>query len=244
MSVSVRFSEKDARRIFLLMVAIELCLVAAYAAIHIFRLDLPWGPSRVWFNLNRELSIPTWFSTIQLFVTACALFLAAAKSRRGTYLPTGFLVAAGFIFLFLSADEGSSIHEQIAATAIDKEIDWVLLSGDKAWMKLYAVLAIPVLLVAIRYLRVFWRHRRHETRLVIGGAFIFVVGAVGLELIGYLFFPEGDLSALYRLEVLVEEFCEMFGISLILYAALLLSAEVPPMVEMVETGDEGASILA
>jgi len=53
------------------------------------------------------------------------------------------------------------------------------------------------------------------------GAAIYVTGAAVLESVGYKMLSAGSTLSLYRAEVAVEEFFEMMGASLILYAVLL-----------------------
>src|SRR5262249_1788101 len=59
------------------------------------------------------------------------------------------------------------------------------------------------------------------------GAVIYVLGAAVLESIGYKMLSSGATPMLYRVEVATEEFFEMLGASLILYAVLSMSLRVP-----------------
>jgi hypothetical protein len=54
------------------------------------------------------------------------------------------------------------------------------------------------------------------------GAAVYVTGAAVLESIGYKMLSAGSTPSLYRAEVALEEFFEMMGASLILYAVLSL----------------------
>ena len=54
------------------------------------------------------------------------------------------------------------------------------------------------------------------------GCVVYVTGAAVLETIGYKMVTAGVSLALYRIEVAAEEFFEMLGASLILYAVLVL----------------------
>jgi hypothetical protein len=54
------------------------------------------------------------------------------------------------------------------------------------------------------------------------GCVVYVTGAAVLETIGYRMLIAGATLSLYRAEVALEEFFEMVGASLILYAVLLI----------------------
>jgi hypothetical protein len=58
----------------------------------------------------------------------------------------------------------------------------------------------------------------------LGGFATIVAGAVGGEIIWLLFLVEEQGSALYHLEVAAEEFLEMVGASIILYATIEIAA--------------------
>ena len=56
------------------------------------------------------------------------------------------------------------------------------------------------------------------------GFAIFLLGVVGLEVISFQFLRGEDVPQyLYRLEVAIEEFLEMIGITIVLYGAVQLS---------------------
>ena len=58
------------------------------------------------------------------------------------------------------------------------------------------------------------------------GCLVYVTGAAVLETVGYKMLNAGVSLALYRVEVAAEEFFEMLGASLILYAVLLLCLQL------------------
>ena len=57
------------------------------------------------------------------------------------------------------------------------------------------------------------------------GALVFVAGGVGVELIGFYLVPG---STPYKVATAVEEFLEMAGVSVMLYAALLVNRALAP----------------
>lgn len=188
---------------------------------------LSWGPARALFNMDAEVSIPAWFSSIQLFVTGSILFVASRNNQRKQHVSSSFLIAGSFFFIFLSADEGAAIHENLTVIAKKLEICWLLFKGNHgAWITVYFIVAIAVVLLAARHFRLLWRYFRHETQIALSGAIAFVTGGVGFEIISYLLLRSGFTPNLYKVEVACEEFLEISGVSIILYAVLFLSITI------------------
>ncbi len=139
-------------------------------------------------------------------------------------LPHFYLREVCSLFSF---DEGAAIHEKITIAARKLELTWLMFKGDHgAWIIIYSVIAIPAVLLAARYFRMAWRHFRRESLIALCGAALFVTGAVGLEIISYLFLRSESTENLYKAEVVCEEFFEMSGISIILYAVVLLATTI------------------
>ena len=68
-----------------------------------------------------------------------------------------------------------------------------------------------------------WNEFNRETRIIGVGLTIFLVGVVGLEVIGYIYIRgEAYPGYIDGLVLACEEFFEMVGISIVLYGALLL----------------------
>ena len=71
-----------------------------------------------------------------------------------------------------------------------------------------------------------WKHFRPVAVVGGAGALLYVVGAVGFEIAS---FPFRDSAATYDLQLMaqtIEEFLEMLGVTVILYAALTLTGWV------------------
>ena len=66
-----------------------------------------------------------------------------------------------------------------------------------------------------------WRLSTRATLIAVAGCAIYVIGAAGLESVGYKMLSGGATPQLYRVEVAAEGFFEMLGGSLILYAVAL-----------------------
>ena len=76
-------------------------------------------------------------------------------------------------------------------------------------------------LVSFKNLLAVWKHSRPEALIFLLGGMIFVAGGIGLEIVSYIFLRSGETPLLYNVEVLVEEFFEMAGVSVMLLGTLL-----------------------
>lgn len=226
--MQIQYNRRDAARVLIALLCFELVLVGAYVLVHIIGgADASWGPARPWFNLDRELSIPTWFSSMQLLATSVLLLLASRTNQREQHLPSWLLLLGSAGFAFLSVDEGAAIHERLTGIVENMELNWLIFKGGHgAWIPIYSAIAFGILLVTARHLYRIWNHFRREMLIALGGAAFFVLGGVGFEILSYLFIRTEEITNTYRMEVALEEFFEMSGVSIILYAAMLFGCAV------------------
>jgi hypothetical protein len=226
MTLSIRLRRRDARTILFILLGVEAVLAIAYLEAHVIDVGLPWGPFRAWINLDGDVSLPAWFSAMQLFAVGALWGMAAYVNRHREQVSSAFLAAVGMGFVFLSADEGSMIHERITLAAKMLGADALLIRGHGAWISIYGTAAVGALLLAGRHLRRLWAHNARPVLLGGLGAAVYVGGAVGVEVLGYLVLGHGAAPRLAAVQVLVEESLEMVGVSLILYGTLLLLRSV------------------
>lgn len=221
----LRCSAADAKRILIFLFVCETLLVFSYVVVHIFAPEVQWGPIRLFLDLNREPSIPTWFSSVQLFAIAIlVLFLARCSRQLRPYL-----IIFGLGFMFLSMDEAAIIHEKIIDSAKRLNWQWLLwltfMGSHKAWMVPYVVIALLLVLFCYRFFIIAWRNFRQEASLVAIGLTIFGIGGIGLELLGF-YFEDYPSETPYALTVAGEEFLEMAGMTIVLYGTLLLGVKL------------------
>ena len=226
MDLRINYTNSEAGKIFLWLITINFVLSLFYIAIYILEIGIHWEPARQLFNLNAEVSIPTWYSSIQLFAVGSMLFIASKNNRWKQHVSSSFLKAGSMFFIFLSADESAEIHEKITMIVKKLGIHLILFKGNHgAWISVYLIVAIVSMLVARRHLINLWRYFRYETIISLIGVIVFVTGGVVFEIISYqLSLEPGTL--IYKMEVVCEEFFEMSGVSIILYAVLLLSIAI------------------
>ena len=173
------------------------------------------------FSVNAEGTIPTWYATLLLFITAVLLaFIASTKYRTGAPYRLHWAGLA-VIFLYLSIDEGVAIHEIFS----DPLQELFNTSGylTFGWL----IIFVPLLLLfALAYLR-FLIHLPPRTRnLFILAGIIYVGGAVIVESISANRWDlDGGVTFPYLAIATVEEFFEMAGIIVFIYALLSYAAE-------------------
>ena len=221
MKLHIECTPEDARRVLWGAIGIELLLVAAYLVLFVFDL-LSLGPIALLFELDSDYALPVWFSTIQLFVVGSLLLMMAATNQRPDQLSTAFLTVVGLGFLFLSADEAAAIHERITLLMKKLGADALLIRGHGGWISVYVLVGIAGAVAVRKHLWRAWTQFPRESRIAALGAGVYVGGGIGVEVLSYLFLRDDVARIFYRLGVAAEEFLEMSGISLILYAVLLL----------------------
>jgi hypothetical protein len=180
-----------------------------------------WGPIPRFLDVDREVSVPTWFSSIQLFAVAVVLLMQGPRARQLRF----FLLLLGIGFLFLSMDEAAGVHDSIRRSTQRLELPWLRGINFVVWMALYTCIGLVGLLTNYHAVLFAWRHFRREVVWVAVGGAVFVAGGIGGEaLSGYLWRIAVDER--FFLAVAVEEFLEMAGVSIMLYGFMLLGIRI------------------
>ena len=174
------------------------------------------------FSVNAEQTIPTWYATLLLFVTAVLLaFVTAIKSKtKDPYTP--HWAGLALIFLYLSMDEGAVIHE------IFGELLQTTFNTTGYLTFAWPIVFVPLVIIfALFYLRFLIRLPPGIRNLIILAGLLYVGGAVVMEAISAnRWYEDGGVSFLYLVIATVEELCEMLGVVVFIYALLsYLSAE-------------------
>ena len=220
--LAIRLGRDHVRRLVFTLLIFELLLVAAGVASILIGDQLRTVTAL--FDMDGESTVPAWFSSMQLFTIGAVLLVTGWQNPRSVTPFRRLLLAAGVGFVLLSMDEASEFHEKLS---------WLLGNAFQAlprfrtgygiWMYLYAPAAAAVLLVLRRDIAAAWRSYRRESILAGGGFALTLAGAMVLESLGYIFLRDDLDSMGYRIEVVIEEFLEMAGMTLVLYAVLTLA---------------------
>ncbi|MCD6355987.1 MAG: hypothetical protein J7L66_01770 [Anaerolineaceae bacterium] len=169
-------------------------------------------------DVDRELTIPTMFSVMLLFLIALTLFMIARIKKRQKDKFTWSWFTLAFGFLFMSFDEGSSIHE-LTVMPIRRAV------GEKLPGFLTFAWVIPgiaiILVVGIIFIRFYFALPSRTKHLVFISAAVYLSGLVGVEMIGGNYASVYGIKNLtYNLIVTVEESLEMAGMVLFFYTLL------------------------
>jgi hypothetical protein len=206
------------QRVLVGLLVFEAMLVVVYA------IYPSLGPSSVrigdeFFDLDQEGNIPSWFSSAQLLLIGvlmwCLAFLQAAEDQPSRHS----LVLLGACFIFLSIDESLAIHERFKR--------YVGSGGDyRVWMIVYAVIGAAVIFAIRRDALAAWKLYRRPTVLMIAALGLIVLGGLGMEVLDVeITDPHPERTFLNRSAVILEEWFEMFGATIGLYAIVLLAEQ-------------------
>jgi hypothetical protein len=162
------------------------------------------------FDASLEYNIPALFSTLILFISSILLFIIYFISRQKNQKHLKFWLLLGFIFLFLSVDEATAIHERFNKFSGYPDYAWT-------WILPYGVF---VVVGAIFFFRFLFSLASKARKLFIIAGSVYVFATMGFEPIEGYFISAYGPSYKYFLLCAVEEFLEMAGIILFIYALL------------------------
>ena len=173
------------------------------------------------FNMNEEISLPTWFASFLLLFVSVLMGAAGSAKTQGRSAARYWKVLA-VIFLFLSIDEGSSFHEVLSdpmRALLNIQSGWLYY----AWVVPGAALAIAAIIYFFR----FWRNLPASVRSLVGlASFLYLSGALGVELLGtYYASAIGGYDFNYFLSVALEESLEKLGLIILIYALIRYLAQ-------------------
>lgn len=165
------------------------------------------------FDLNRELNIPTWASSVLIVLVsvACALVGLAERQQGGSAWPWWGL---GIVFVYMSLDEAAELHGLLAT---DKLALPGMTGAGFAWIVPGLILAA---IVALAYLRWVLRQPAEIRNLFFVAGAIYVTGALGFEALGGLLADPTYFNPAYLVASTIEEMLELLGMLIMLYAVL------------------------
>ena len=208
------FPQKIAKFLTLVIVGFSLANIAGLFIQYVLnfrRLDRFIGL----LNVGDDSSIPTWYSSFALLICAVLLTIVAlAKSRtKEPYFHHWAILA--IIFAAMSIDEVVMLHENMSD---------ILGESFKSGFFYYSwvIFAIPLIFIFVLAYLKFIMHLPPKIRylFLISGA-VFVMGGLGMEMISARYDSLYNTNNLtYNLIMIAEEFLEMLGIVIFIYALL------------------------
>jgi hypothetical protein len=220
-------SAKTVTRVLLVTV-----LVLTLASLGARFIDYRWGRegllgvSRL-FDVGEEGSIPTWYSSFTLLLSSLLLAVIGGSKWRQRDRYTPHWVGLAIIFLLLSVDEVAGVHEALGA-----EVPNSLGLTPSGFTYFFWVVpaAAFVLIFVLTYLRFLVRLPKQTRRLFLVAGALFVVGALGMEMLSARIISEygreawrsvsGIPKIVVGLQTSAEELLEMLGMVTFIYALL------------------------
>ncbi|MBV1854747.1 hypothetical protein [Catellatospora tritici] len=172
----------------------------------------------IFVNVDKEKNLPTWFSSGMLALCGLILWQVAGTVKAAGERYARHWRMLSVIFLFLSLDEITQLHE------LSRKIG-IITAAKEAYLSWIVVAAPFVLVFALSYLKFLFHLPRRIRLLVTGGAVLFVSGAVGLEIVGAFIGRKvsddtgpGWAYLQYLMAASAEELFEMLGVVVFMYA--------------------------
>ncbi len=204
-----------------LLIGIILCLTLMHCLLLFIEdgLDIKEIHSlRTFFDFERDSNIPTWYSSITLFISSLLLSLIAiAKKKTKDHFALHWKFLA-IIFAFLSLDEVAMFHEnsgKLLEVLFPVKFDGLLYFQ-------WVLIGIPVTLIIFLAYYKFIVHLPTKTRnlFILAGA-LYIGGALGLEILaGHEQSLTSPSHIRYELFTTVEELWEKLGVMVFIYALL------------------------
>ncbi len=178
------------------------------------------------FDLGMEANIPTFYSALLLLSSSVLLsVISSAAVKSGSRFARHWVVlAAGFFYLAL--DEAAHIHELLIRPMRD-----ILGSyGRGIFFFAWVVPGIGIVAaLAVYFFRLLLSLDRVTRRFFVVGGFLFVGGAVGIEMVdGLVAAQYGKDNLAYNLLIVVEETMEMTGVIVFILGLLRYLREHAP----------------
>jgi hypothetical protein len=182
------------------------------------------------FDLGTDSSVPTWYASITLLICSILLGIISMDKRKNKDRFTVHWAVLSFIFLYLSIDEVARIHEVIGDT-LGRFTGRTHGLFFFAWV-IYGMAFVLVLVPP--YVKFLWHLPRKTMTLFILAGTIYVGGALGMEMINARYADfHGFRNLTYQLMTALEEFLEMSGIAIFIYALMSYIAGQSPQLKIV-----------
>lgn len=219
-NIQLSVTNQTLKKMLKALICFEALLVAVYLGD--FLLGEPFWRIHELFDLDSEISIPTWFSIIQLFMIGLIALLVANNTKTTPPPSKKGLTIFGLGFLYLSMDEGSAIHEKLTHEFHNNPLVPYFDGTHGIWIVVYGVIGIIILALLFKDILAAFKHYKKETFIFVIGMIVYLAGTAGSETITYFYVDKGN-PLVYAIEVCLEEFLEMVGASVLLYSVSLFA---------------------
>ncbi len=182
------------------------------------------------FDMDGFMTIPSLLQAsilFQLSLVYLGMFFFFRKlSERPS--PAFWFVQSGLLF-YVALDELVKLHLGGGSSS------WMPIAGTKYWIGIYSFLIVAIAVFFFRDLKAIWYFSPNLFILGISGLLLAMIGGFGAEIFKHIIlnpllaklFPEREVLTwvIEQVRVAFEEFLEVFGETLMLYAVLLFVAK-------------------
>ena len=184
--------------------------------IYDFGLDKEWF---LLFNMDKEVNLPTLFSCILLLLCASLIYLVINNLTKTNNVIRNKWNALKLVFIFLAFDEALQIHELFIIPSLKPNLPAIL---TIVWVIPYGLLTFFAI---IYFLPLIFSLPIRIKYLTLLSGFIYLSGALGLEIVGSYLVRTGDIrlhGISYGLISTLEETLEILGLILFAHALMIL----------------------
>lgn len=222
---SIHISAKQIRR-YLVIITVCLCLTGTLSAYFILS-DFQFPKSQWFYNvfsLERELNIPSWYSSFMLLFSSGLLAVITSIKKKDKYFV--YWKSLSLIFLLMSMDEAFSFHELLIIPSLREELNL-----SPVFYHTWVIFGIPaVIFFAFKYFKFFRDLPKKSQSLFLLAATFYVGGALGMEMVSGILIKYLRWTAV--LGVVIEESLEMIGIVTFIYALLAYLSSLKEMMDI------------
>lgn len=207
------------------LIVFELAIAVIYLAYIFFT-----GQSPMMVNMDGARNIPSGLQAIQIFaIGAIALGLGITHQPAFPYPSRKFSFFLAGLLLYAGLDEIFKLHLGFR--------NLLPIVGTQYWIAIYSSIICLLPVLFYRDFKAFWQSYRQETLIGVTGIVIFALGGFGGELFksyilqplltNYSLWQNHHFLSLFieKFRVAFEEFGELLGETLVLYATLLFIAQ-------------------
>jgi len=148
-------------------------IASFFLTLHVLNLILgrPSWTITLLIDLNKEANLPTWFSSMLWAVCALGAYLCAQSLESFDKKQSRFWKITTGLFLFLSCDEVSQLHERFARVLNGKFFN---LDFWGAWVLFFGPFIIIGFSVFLYYLFQYTKNQRESFNWIFNGIILFI----------------------------------------------------------------------
>jgi len=203
------------------LIALFFIVDGALALMYIanYLIGQPYRPLNVFVDLDGEGNLPAWYSSIQWFSVAILTGLFAYRNASFSNKKSWSLVVLPLLFLMLSLDETTEIHEflgKMSDQLLPGGRQNTLLPHTGIWMFLVGLPFMLLLCVLIVRVRAYFVRASGALYKIVLGMAVMLAGAIGVETFSNVVARDSIYSVL---QIWSEESLEMVGATIVLWGS-------------------------